>query len=260
MQSFVRAVALIAGRDAGAPCMKYKTIIVDDERLARREMRGLLAEFNEIEIVGEAENLSEAVALIQKEKPQIVFLDIQLSAGENGFELLEKVAPDFKLIFVTAFDAYAIRAFEVNALDYLLKPVNPERLAKAIARLEEEKHEEKTDFRPLEFDDRIFLEVGERSVFLKVADISHIKAAGDYTEIFTVDKRKFLIEKPLAEWEARLPEKHFLRIHRQTIINLEEILEIETWFNRTFQVRLKKCAEPLAVSRRYAVKLKSKFA
>ena len=237
--------------------MKYKTIIVDDERLARREMRRLLAEFDEILVAGEAENLSEAVSLIEKEKPHIVFLDIQL-ANENGFDLLEKTARDFKLIFVTAFDAYAIRAFEVNALDYLLKPVNPERLAKAIERITEENHE-KTDLRPFEFDDRIFLEYGNRSVFLKVCDISHINSSGDYSEVFTTDKRKFLLEKSLREWEERLPEKHFLRIHRQTIINLEEIEEIETWFNRTLQVRLKNFRAPQAVSRRYAVKLKSKF-
>lgn len=238
--------------------MKYKTIIIDDERLARAEMRRLLAEFDEINIVDEAENLSEAVEVIEKEKPHIVFLDIQLS-NENGFDLIEKTALNFKLIFVTAFDAYAIRAFEINALDYLLKPVNPERLAKAIARLEEEKANEKTDFRPLEFDDRIFLEFGERSVFLKVCEISHINAAGDYSEIITAQGKKLLTEKPLREWETRLPEKHFLRIHRQTIINLEEIENIETWFNRTFQVRLKNLSVPLAVSRRYAVKLKSKF-
>jgi two-component system, LytTR family, response regulator len=239
--------------------MKYKTIIVDDERLARREMRRLLAEFDEIVISGEAENLSEALELIEREKPQIVFLDIQLS-NENGFDLLEKTDHDFKLIFVTAFDAYAIRAFEVNALDYLLKPVNPERLAKAIERLDEDEAAAKTEpLRPFEFDDRIFLELGHRSVFLKVCDISHINSSGDYSEIFTTDKRKFLLEKSLREWEERLPEKHFLRIHRQTIINLEEIEEIETWFNRTFQVRLKNFPESLAVSRRYAVKLKSKF-
>jgi len=238
--------------------MKYKTIIVDDERLARREMRRLLVEFDEITIAGEAENLAEAAALIEREKPQIVFLDIQL-ANENGFDLLERIEQNFKLVFVTAFDAYAIRAFEVNALDYLLKPVNPERLAKAIDRINAEKTEEKSAFRPFEFDDRIFLEVGSRSVFLKVCEISHINSSGDYSEVFTVDKKKFLLEKPLREWEERLPEKHFLRIHRQTIINLEEIEEIETWFNRTFQVRLKNFGAPRAVSRRYAVKLKNRF-
>ena len=238
--------------------MKYKAIIVDDERLARREMRRLLAEFDEISVAGEAENLSEAIDLIEREKPHIVFLDIQLG-GENGFDLLERTARDFRLVFVTAFDAYAIRAFEVNALDYLLKPVNPERLAKAIERIGEEPADEKNDLRCFEFDDRIFLEFGNRSVFLKVAEISHINSSGDYTEIFTTGKRKFLLEKSLREWEARLPEKHFLRIHRQTIINLEEIEEIETWFNRSFQVRLKNFPSPLAVSRRYAVRLKSKF-
>ncbi|MET0752947.1 MAG: LytTR family DNA-binding domain-containing protein [Pyrinomonadaceae bacterium] len=238
--------------------MKYKTIIVDDERLARKEMRRLLAEFDDIDIVGEAENLSEAIDLIEREKPNIVFLDIQLS-NENGFDLLEKTGQNFKVIFVTAFDAYAIRAFEVNALDYLLKPVNPERLAKAIERLNEE-NDSKIELRQLAFDDRIFLELGERSIFLKVCDISHINAAGDYSEIFTIDKRKFLIEKSLREWEQRLPEKNFLRIHRRTIVNLEEIEQIDAWFNRTFQVQLKNYQKPLAVSRRYAVKLKSKFA
>jgi two-component system LytT family response regulator len=196
--------------------------------------------------------------LIERERPQLVFLDIQLS-GENGFDLLEKTGGRFKTIFVTAFDAFAIRAFEVNALDYLLKPVNPARLKKAIERLREADDEKKSDFRPLEYDDRIFLELGARSRFLKVSEISHIAAAGDYAEVFTTEGKKFLIEKPLREWEERLPEKYFLRIHRQTIVNLEEIEEIRAWFNRSFQVRLKKFPEPLSVSRRYAVKLKSKF-
>lgn len=237
--------------------MNYRAIIIDDERLARKEMRALLAEFDEIAVIGEAENIAEAVRLIRAEKPNLVFLDIQLS-GENGFDLLEHVEQNFKLIFVTAFDAYAIRAFEVNALDYLLKPVNPERLAKAIERLSEES-EDTRELRQLEFDDRIFLELGERSVFLKVCDISHINAAGDYSEIFTRDGKKFLLEKSLREWEERLPEKNFLRIHRQTIINLEEIENIQPWFNRTFQVSLKNYPQALAVSRRYAVKLKNRF-
>lgn len=234
-----------------------KAIIIDDERLARKEMRRLLAEFASITIACEAENLAEAIVLIGIEKPDIVFLDIQLS-GESGFDLLERVEHDFKLIFVTAFDAYAVRAFEVNAIDYLLKPVNPERLAKAIDRLAEETPVARP-VNPLEFDDRIFLELGARSLFLKVCDISHIIAAGDYSEVFTRDKRKYLVEKPLREWEERLPEKHFLRIHRQAIVNLEEIEHLEPWFNRTFQVRLKGLSEPLTVSRRYAVKLKNKF-
>ena len=239
--------------------MKQKAIIVDDERLARKQLRSLLVEFDEISVVGEAENLSETVRLIHKEKPDVVFLDIQL-ANESGFELLEKVERKFKLIFVTAYDAFAIRAFEINALDYLLKPVNPERLATAIKRLSEENRESPPDdLRKLEYDDRLFLELGEKSCFLKVAEISHICSSGDYTEAFTISKQKFLLEKPLSEWEERLPEKHFTRIHRSTIINLDQIERIESWFNRTFQIRLKTATNEFAVSRRYAAKLKNRF-
>ncbi len=237
--------------------MKYKAIIVDDERLARKEMRRLLAEFDEIAIVGEAENLTEAACLIEKEKPNIVFLDIQLS-GENGFDLLEKTDQDFKLIFVTAFDAYAIRAFEVNALDYLLKPIDPERLKLAVEKLLIQE-KPANDFRPLSFDDRLFLELGQGSIFLKINRISHILSSGDYSEVFTVEEQKFLVEKPLREWEARLPENHFARIHRNCIVNLESVERVETWFNRSYQIYLQHCPEPFAVSRRYAAKLKSKF-
>lgn len=237
--------------------MKYKAIIIDDERLARKEMRRLLADFNEIAIAGEADTVAGAVQLIEAERPDLVFLDIQLT-GENGFDLLEQVDRTFKVIFVTAFDAFAVRAFEVNAIDYLLKPVNPDRLAKAIDRLSEEGLPLKS-LPPFEFDDRVFLEQGNRSVFLKVSHIAYIMAAGDYSEIFTGEGRMFLLEKSLREWEERLPEKHFLRIHRQTIVNLDAIEHLEPWFNRTFQVRLKGSGMMLAVSRRYAVKLKNKF-
>jgi two-component system LytT family response regulator len=239
--------------------MKLKAIIVDDERLARKELRSLLAEFEEISVIGEAENLSETVALIENEKPDVVFLDVQLS-NENGFDLLEKVEKKFNLIFVTAFDKFAIRAFEINALDYLLKPVNPERLAKAIERLFEGETENSAELRPLEFDDRLFLDSGEKSCFLLISEISHICASGDYTEVLTITGHKFLIEKSLREWEMRLPEKYFARIHRSTIVNLDQIEKIETWFNRTLQIRLYGFAEEFMVSRRYAVKLKNKFA
>jgi len=239
--------------------MKQKAIIVDDERLARKDLRSLLAEFDEISVVGEAENLSETVRLVRKEKPDVVFLDIQL-ANENGFDLLEKVEKTFKLIFVTAYDAFAIRAFEINALDYLLKPVNPERLAKAIERLFGENRESPAELRELEYDDRLFLDQGEKSCFLKVSEISHISASGDYTEAFTISGEKFLLDKPLSEWESRLPEKHFTRIHRSTIINLDQIEKIDTWFNRTLQIQLKTAPKQFAVSRRYAAKLKDRFA
>ncbi len=238
--------------------MNLTAIIVDDERLARKELRSLLAEFAEISIVGEAENLSEAIDLIQTKRPDVVFLDIQLQ-NENGFDLLEKVENDFKLIFVTAFDAFAIRAFEINALDYLLKPVNPERLAKSLERLLEIEEKDKTPLRKLRYEDRIFLESGGRSKFLKINDIKYISADGDYTQVFTNDGGKYLVTKPLKEWEQRLPEKYFVRIHRSTIVNFESIEKVESWFNRSFQIFLSGIDEPFIISRRYSATIKEKF-
>ena len=238
--------------------MKLRTIIVDDERLARKELRLLLDDYAEIEVIGEARDLSETISLIKDKKPDVVFLDIQLR-HENGFDLLEKVDPSFKLIFVTAFDEFAIRAFEINALDYLMKPVNPERLATAIERLSEDESREQIPLRKLEIEDRLFLEMGEKSRFLQLSDISHISASGDYTEVFMIGGNKNTVEKPLKEWEERLPERHFIRIHRSTIINLNEIESIETLTNRTMEVSLKNVERFFSVSRRFATKLKEKF-
>lgn len=240
-----------------------KSLIVDDERLARKELRSLLAGFDEIEIVGEAENTEQAAQLIESKNPNLVFLDIQMT-GETGFDLLEKLEQvDFKTIFVTAFDAYALRAFEVNALDYLMKPVNLERLSQAINKLLNEEKltdaEKAKPVRPLEFDDRLFVQAGTRSVFLKINTISHVVSANDYSEVFTIEGQQFLIEKPLREWEERLPEKHFARIHRACIVNLEFVEKVESWFNRSYQIYLQNSREPLTVSRRYAAKLKEKF-
>lgn len=238
---------------------KIKALIVDDERLARKELRSLLADFSEVEIIGEADSVSQALDLIESKQPSIVFLDIQLT-NENGFDLLEKAeSAQFKTIFVTAFDAYAIRAFEVNALDYLLKPVNPDRLKKAVEKITKNDKPAENNLRPLELDDRLLLEIGGRSLFLKISRISHILAAGDYSEVFTNEGKKFLVEKSLREWETRLPEKHFVRIHRTAIINLESVERLESWFNRSYQIYLQNHSAPLTVSRRYAAQLKQKF-
>jgi len=236
---------------------KLKAVIVDDERLARREMRSLLAEFPQIEIAGEADDVATAATLIAKFKADIVFLDIQLS-GETGFDLLERIGANVRVIFVTAFDAFAIRAFEVNAVDYLLKPVNPDRLAAAIERLER-KAEKPKSVRPLEIDDRVLVETNGRGFFIQVGQIVRIASAGDYSEMHTTDGRRLLVEKPLREWEERLPAKHFARVHRQSIVNLDLVESIESWFGGGLQLRLKTGGEPLAVSRRFASKLKSSF-
>ena len=241
--------------------LRLGALIVDDERLARRELRSLLAAHPEVEVVGEADSVAAALAVLEGERPDLVFLDIQL-AGETGFDLLERAgAADFKTVFVTAFDAYAIRAFEVNALDYLLKPVNPERLRRAIDRLlpGAPAPAAAASPRPLAIDDRVYLELGDRSVFLKIDRVTHIVAAGDYAEVFTAEGQKHLVEKPLREWEARLPEKFFARVHRNCIVNLEYVERVESWFNRSQQLFLRGRDEPLTVSRRHAARLKEKF-
>jgi two-component system LytT family response regulator len=240
--------------------LRLEALIVDDERLARKELRSLLAAHPEVSVVGEADSVAAALAALESERPDLVFLDIQL-AGETGFDLLERAgAADFRTVFVTAFDAYAIRAFEVNALDYLLKPVNPDRLKKALDKLLlNEPAPAAASLRPLDLDDRVYLELGDRSVFLKVALVTHIAAAGDYTEVFAAGGQKYLVEKPLREWEARLPEKFFARIHRNCIVNLEYVERVESWFNRSQQLFLRGGGPPLTVSRRHAARLKEKF-
>ena len=238
--------------------VKHNAIIVDDERLARAEMKRLLADHGEVSVAGEAEDIAGAIHLIREKRPDVVFLDIQLS-NENGFSLLEQVDRTFKVVFVTAFDAFAVRAFAINALDYLLKPVNPERLAAAIARLGEERAEKKARTTPLKEDDRILLEVGRRAAFVKVRDISCITAAGDYAEVVTSAGQTYLHETSLKEWESRLPVESFLRIHRQTLVNLDEVERIEIGPARDLQVVLKRGDRPFAVSRRHAAELRRRF-
>jgi two-component system, LytTR family, response regulator len=236
----------------------FRTIIVDDERLARNKLRAMLAKHQEIEVAGEADSVASAARIIEDLAPDLVLLDIQMP-GESGFDLLNKVTGDFKVIFVTAFDEYAIRAFEVNALDYLLKPVNPKRLARSIERLFIEATPPENGSRALEYDDHLFLTIENQSTFLKVGAIECICASGPYSEVYTSDGRRGLVLKPLKEWQERLPEKCFMRIHRSTIINVEYVERIEKWFNYSYQVFLRSISEPFIMSRRYSVKLKEKL-
>src|SRR5262249_24831709 len=154
--------------------------------------------------------------------------------NESGFALFEKVETNFEVIFVTAFDNYAIRAFEVNALDYLLKPVSPNRLAQSVARLQEQGSSQTKS--KLSYDDYIFIKTQGRAGFIKLNTIVYILATGDYTEIHTTSGEKKLVLKSMREWEESLPERHFLRIHRAIIINIEFTEKVEPWFRSTYQV------------------------
>ncbi|MCP4724210.1 MAG: response regulator transcription factor [bacterium] len=237
---------------------RLKVLVVDDERLARKELISMLSGFDNLEIVDEADSVSTAVKSVRKHAPDVIFLDIQMPGG-YGFELLEKVDIKAKIIFVTAYDEYAIRAFEVNALDYILKPVDPKRLTDALERLKKAPEEQKENLRKLQYDDRLFLLLDSNYKFLNVKDIISVNSSGDYTEISLAEGKMNLAMKTMKEWEHRLPEQYFCRIHRSTIINIEYIDKIEEWFNYSFKVFLKGIDEPFIMSRRYAAALKERY-
>ena len=236
---------------------KLRAIIVDDENLAREELRVLLSEHECLEIVGEASNAKEAKKLIEKTTPDVVFLDIQMP-GESGLNVAEEINNDIKIIFVTAFDEHAIRAFEINALDYLIKPVYPERLEKTINRLVDGQ-EESREKASLEYDDHIFVKLNRTVKFIKINSIVCINSAKEYTEVFTTDGSKSLILQSLIDWENKLPDNQFVRIHRSTIININYIDKIEPWFNNSYKMFLKHIEEPQMMSRRYTAKIKTKL-
>lgn len=236
----------------------HKALVIDDERLARKDLISLLSVHDNITVIGEADDVPSAVKAIERLNPDVIFLDIQMP-GDSGFDLLEKADVEAHIIFVTAYDEYAIRAFEVNALDYLLKPVNPDRLAKALEKLELQEQETPVKIRTLNYNDRLFLMLGKHFRFLKVNTILNINAAGDYSEVLTSDGNKGLTLKSMKEWETRLPAQNFIRIHRSTIINMEFIDRVEEWFNYSFRVYLRGVEEPYVISRRYATRLKDRL-
>jgi two-component system, LytTR family, response regulator len=236
----------------------FSAIIVDDERLARKELMSMLKEFENIKIIGEAEGVKSAKVLSDKLNPDLIFLDIQMP-GESGFALAEQVNPKTKIIFVTAYDEFAVRAFEVNALDYLMKPVNPDRLKKAIEKLSNETKKTELITKSLSYDDTLFILLNSQMKFVKISDILFIESSGDYSELNFANNTKGLTSKPMNEWEERLPENHFIRIHRTSIINLNYVQKVEEWFNNSFRVYLNGKTEPLLISRRYASKLKEKM-
>ncbi|MCZ4407501.1 LytTR family DNA-binding domain-containing protein [Cryomorphaceae bacterium 1068] len=239
--------------------LKMKVLLIDDERLARKELSSLLEKHDNIEIIGEAQNADEAKKLIEELNPDLIFLDIQMP-GKTGFELLEELEATPEVIFVTAYDDYAIRAFEVNALDYLLKPVDELRLDHALLKVQERVDKTKEDDTesendsPLTMEDQIFLKDGDKCWFVTLKDIKMFESEGNYVRVY-FGNSKPLILKSLNNLEKRLIEKDFFRINRKFIVNLKEVIHIEPWFNGGLQIKLK-TGEQLEVSRRQSAKFK----
>lgn len=239
-----------------------KAVIIDDERLARNELKKLLLEFPEIEVIAEAANASEGIEKIDSLNPDLVFLDIQMP-GKTGFDMLAELNKTPDVIFTTAYDDYALKAFEVNALDYLVKPVEPKRLADAIQKLHLEDDREKEmlseDDIPvnrslLHEQDQVFVKDGERCWFVKLSDIRLFESVGNYAKVY-FGLNKPLILKSLNALEERLDEKVFFRANRKHIVNLRLIEKIEPYFNGGLLLELKG-GEKIEVSRRQTVKFK----
>jgi two-component system, LytTR family, response regulator len=227
-----------------------RAMIVDDEPLARRELRRLLAEFAWIDIVGEAANVGEAARLIERLLPDLLFLDIQMPGG-TGFDLLERLEHLPRVVFTTAYDKHAVRAFQVDALDYLLKPIEPERLAAAVVRAQAAAATTPaaaaTSGAILE---RLFLRDGDRCWFVPLREVKLFTAEGNYVRL-SWDKIHPLLGRPLSSLEPRLDSKRFFRANRQQIINLEYIESVDLGVNGRLHVQLRGGPE-VQVSRRQA--------
>ena len=236
-----------------------KALVIDDERLARNELRRLLAAFPDIAIAGEAANAKQAREQLAALKPDLVFLDVQMP-GETGMELLESLEPPVPhVIFTTAYDKFAVKAFELNALDYLLKPVDPARLAAALARL----HDKVAGAAPpaprdrLAAEDKVFVREGDRCWFVEVKTIRLLESEGNYTRVHFADAQPQLF-RSLNAMEERLDPKFFFRANRRQIINLAWIDKIEPWFSGGLLVHLKGGAK-VELSRRQAQDFREKM-
>ncbi|MDH4057128.1 MAG: response regulator transcription factor [Cyclobacteriaceae bacterium] len=235
-----------------------RALIVDDERLARKELMKLLEDHPSIEVIGEATNAEEALNMINELNPDLLFLDIQMP-GKTGFQLLEDLDSVPLVVFTTAYDEFALKAFEVSALDYLLKPIQSERLMETISKIAEKERAKVVEQRgegekKLGLDDQVFVKDGERCWFVSLSNIRLFESDGNYIKVY-FDTNRPMIHKSLNALDEKLDERAFFRASRKHIINLSWVEGIEPWFNGGLMVKLKG-GEKVEVSRRQAAKFK----
>ncbi len=231
--------------------IQLTAVIVEDSRLARNELKELLKAHKEIELLGEAENVDDGFELINKTHPDLLFLDINMPE-KDGFDLLEMLDEVPTTIFTTAFDEYAIKSFEYNAFDYLLKPINQKRFSKSIEKVIEKASDnelsESENEESLSLDKQIFIKDGEKCWLVKIQDISLFEIVGNYTRVF-FKGNKPLIYKSLAQVEEKLPKEVFFRANRQQVININHVKKVVSWFNGKLKIEMNS-GEEIEISRR----------
>jgi len=252
-----------------------KALLIDDERLARAELRRLLSAHANIEIIGETDNGNAGLELISKTQPDLVFLDIQMP-GKNGFEVLQSLEdPKPQIIFTTAYDQYALKAFEFSAADYLLKPVDPARLKQAIEKLSEpqatpvleeiQDQESEEDFestpqplvareKVLGPEDHVFIKDGEKFFYLRLGQVRIFESIGNYVRLHS-DQGKPMILRSLNALEERLDSSHFFRANRKHMVNLQKVEHVEPYFSGGLLLKMSG-GDKIEVSRRQATKFK----
>ncbi|SNR39072.1 two component transcriptional regulator, LytTR family [Lutibacter agarilyticus] len=234
---------------------RYKTIIIDDERLAREEVKRALEKHQEFEIIGEASHVDEAISLIEELKPDILFLDIHMP-GKSGFDLLEELTNVPDVVFTTAYDQYAVKAFEMNALDYLVKPLRDERFSKTIEKVKVELSKRViSEPTTLPMHQKIFIKDGEKCYFIPLTNIHFIESLENYARLY-FGSDKAMIKRSLNLLAEKLDPKVFFRVNRSQIINIHYIKEIHPYFNNKLQIILT-TGEKIEVSSRQSVKFKN---
>lgn len=244
-----------------------KVIIVDDERLARVQLAKLVKNVPQLELAAEASSGEQAIEVISSLKPDLVFLDVQMPRM-TGFDVLASLEFEPRVVFVTAYDQHAVRAFEVNAVDFLMKPVSDERFSQTIERVlsavpgstPSTGSPGSTDSTPpLEYSDRLFLTIDRHPQFLKLTEIACVTSADDYSEIHTRAGQSTLTSQPLYHWEKRLPAANFIRIHRSALVNLDAVSSLDEQEGGGCLVHVIGQKAPLTMSRRFADQLRRRF-
>lgn len=268
---------LTTRKTSGKRYMKetFRTLLVDDVELMRITLKKVLEQFPNIELIGEASDFDSAKKMINDLKPDLVFLDIDLN-GLTSIDLLGQVNHVPRIIFITAHPDFAIKAFELNAVDYILKPISTDRIRKAIERLTENnsdtdhdsdmdspsrgnaQSDEESNERFLP-DQIILLTFDNRMNFIKIKDINYIEAFGNYTKVYMNDGKLSITYNSIKNWDAKLPQDVFIQIHRSTIVNLLNVTKIEKWTNDTGRLFLKGIEKPFEISRSYFFAIKKKY-